>query len=503
AVLGDSMEDPGVMENHRNRPELLAARTDGFGVSQRVSPTLGIPMIYYALRVGEKDRPEGFVRVAMPMETINAQVRSVRWLILLNSVLVSLVGLALTFIIVGRIIRPLATLTQAAKSIASGDVQQQVDIRSGDELGTLADSFNLMSRQLASRINEISEKGREFAENSERLEAVLGGMIEGVLAVDGDERILFANRAAHSLFEFATPEFVGHPIWETVRNPTIQQVVRQALNDETKDRVELELPRTQSIVELSANRLPGDPCPGVILVVHDVTELRRLEGVRQQFVSNVSHELKTPLTSIQAYTETLLSGAIDEPEHNREFLHRIEEHAERLHALILDLLQLARIESGADVFAVDAVSLGDAVQFCVEEHSDIAQMKNVAIESHQPPALVKVRADAEGLRTILDNLVENAINYTPEGGRVDIRWKSNGAAALIEVADTGVGIAKEHRARIFERFYRVDKARSREVGGTGLGLSIVKHLTKEFGGSVEVDSQPGKGSTFTVELPLA
>ena len=319
-VLGDSVENPAVMDNHRNREELLQARTNEFGVSQRPSPTLGIPMMYVALRVGERESPAGFVRVAMPMESVHAQVTSVQWLIMVTAILVSLAALSFTYMIVGRIIRPLATLTQAAKSIAGGEIQQEVDVPSRDELGTLAESFNSMSRQLSARINELDRKGRDFAENSERLEAVLGGMIEGVLAVDGDERILFANRAAHSLLEFATPDVVGRPIWEAVRNPTIQEVVRKALETRAQNRIELELPRTQSIVELSATCLPGEPCPGVILVLYDVTELRRLENIRQQFVSNVSHELKTPLTSIQAYTETLLGGAIDDPAHNREFL---------------------------------------------------------------------------------------------------------------------------------------------------------------------------------------
>ncbi|MDA1054632.1 MAG: ATP-binding protein [Planctomycetota bacterium] len=502
-VLGDSDENPAVMENHRNREELLQARTNEFGVSQRPSPTLGIPMMYVALRVGERESPAGFVRMAMPMESLHAQVTSVQRLILVTAIMVSLAALTLTYIVVGRIIRPLATLTQAARSIAGGDIQQEVDLRSRDELGTLAESFNLMSRQLASRINELDQKGREFAENSERLEAVLGGMIEGVLAVDGGQRILFANRAAHALLEFATRDVVGRPIWEAVRNPMIQEVVRKALETRPHERIELELPRSQSIVQLSATRLPGDPCPGVILVLYDVTELRRLENIRQQFVANVSHELKTPLTSIKAYTETLLGGAIDDPEHNREFLRRIEEQAERLHSLILDLLRLARIESGADAFVLAAVSLGETVDSCAEEHAVVAESKQLTLNIQPAPSAISVLADAEGLRTILDNLVENAINYTPAGGQVEIRWCAEESMALLEVTDTGVGIAAEHQARIFERFYRVDKARSRELGGTGLGLSIVKHLALEFGGNVEVASELGKGSTFTVRLPLA
>ena len=502
-VLGDSAENPAVMENHRNREELLQARTNGFGVSQRPSPTLGIPMMYFALRVDEQDNPIGFVRVAMPMESVLDQVSSVQRLILLTGILVSLAALAFTYIIVGRIIRPLATLTDAATMIAGGDIAHEVSIPNRDELGMLATAFNTMNQQLAGRIDELQRKSRELGENSERLETVLGGMVEGVVAVDDQEQVLFANHAAHLLLEFSAPDVVGRPIWEAVRNPAVQDVIRKALETREQNRVELELPRTQSIVELFATRLPGKPCPGVVLVLYDVTELRRLENVRRQFASNVSHELKTPLASIQAYTETLLDGAINDSEHNRKFLRRIEEQAERLHALIIDLLRLSRIESGRDAFEMTAVSLREAVDLCVKEHAEITESKQIKLKLQPSQVPIRVLADEEGLRTILNNLIENALNYTPQGGQVTVLWRIEGSMALLNVEDMGGGIAKEHQSRIFERFYRVDKARSRELGGTGLGLSIVKHLVEEFEGSVEVTSELGKGSTFTVRLPVA
>lgn len=502
-VLGDSAEDPAVMNNHRDREELLQARKSGFGVSQRPSPTLRIPMMYYALRVGEQEKPTGFVRVAMPMESVHAQVALVQRLILITAALVSVVGLVFTYFIVGRIIQPLATLTQAAKGIAGGDLKQEVAAKSRDELGTLADAFNSMSRQLVARIDELQRQGQELAENSERLETVLQGMVEGVIAVDDREQILFANHAAHSLFEFVTEDVANRPIWEAVRNPTIQDVIRKALKTRQHERIEVELPRTQSIVELITTRLPGEPCPGVILVLYDVTELRRLANVRRQFVSNVSHELKTPLTSIQAYAETLLGGAIGDTDHNRDFLQRIEEQAERLHALILDLLRLAQIESGQDIFEVAAVSVSDVIDACIGERAAAIESKQVTLSTVPPQTEIRVLADAEGLRTILGNLIENAINYTSAGGSVAVRWSAEESMAMIEIEDNGIGVAKEHQPRIFERFYRADRARSRELGGTGLGLSIVKHLTQEFGGSIDVASELGQGSTFTVRLPMA
>jgi two-component system phosphate regulon sensor histidine kinase PhoR len=251
--------------------------------------------------------------------------------------------------------------------------------------------------------------------------------------------------------------------------------------------------------------LPGHPCPGAVLVLHDVTELRRLEQLRREFVANVSHELKTPLTSISAYAETLLDGAVDDAEHNRIFLMRIEEQAERLQGLIIDLLALARLDADDSPYELAPVDIGPVLTASVQAHQAVAEAKRVQLEIHPPADELQVFADPEGIRTIIDNLLDNALNYTPAGGQVSVRWTPDADCLQIEVADTGIGIAKEHQARIFERFFRIDKARSRELGGTGLGLAIVKHLCQVFGGSISVTSQMGQGSTFIVRLqqPIA
>lgn len=247
--------------------------------------------------------------------------------------------------------------------------------------------------------------------------------------------------------------------------------------------------------------MPSNPPPGAVLVLHDVTELRRLENLRREFVSNVSHELKTPLTTIQAYTETLLDGAINDPENNRKFLERIDEQAERLHKLILDLLSLARIEAAEDAYELLPVPVANTVQVCVDEYLPVAESKGVELQVQPPSEALVVWADDEGLLTVLNNLVDNAIKYTPSGGRVSIRWHVEGRRTVLEVEDTGIGIPKQHQSRVFERFFRVDKARSRELGGTGLGLAIVKHWVQVFGGTVEVASELGRGSLFTIRLP--
>ncbi len=257
------------------------------------------------------------------------------------------------------------------------------------------------------------------------------------------------------------------------------------------------------VLGVNATCLQGEPSTRFILVLQDVTELRRPESLRQEFVANVSHELKTPLSSIKAYAETLLGGAINDQQNNVKFVQSIEEQAARLHELILDLLSLARVESGQKTFDIRAVKLASAVQSCLAEYQAAANSKGINLKTTGTLPDLQVRADEEGIRQILNNLIDNAVKYTPAGGEVTVGWRAEGPLAVIEVRDTGIGIAAEYLPRVFERFYRVDRARSRELGGTGLGLSIVKHLAQSFGGSVSVESRRGEGSVFTVKLPLA
>ncbi len=342
----------------------------------------------------------------------------------------------------------------------------------------------------------------EAQQNAALLETVLGTMVEGVIVVNSQERMLYANRAARSLLDIQQRDVVGRPVLEAARSSDIDQAVQAALRSGQTQHSEFEFPRKQRFVALTVSVLPGDPLPGVVLVIHDVTELRRLERLRRDFVSNVSHELKTPLTSIQAYADTLIEGAVDDPAHNRVFLQRIVEQAERLQSLIQDLLRLAKIESQTEAFRIEPVSLARLAAECVDDYRPIAETKGLALETADVADVV-VQADVDGLRQILDNLVNNALNYTPAGGRVNVRVRRQEGWGVLEVEDTGIGIAKDEQARVFERFYRVDRARSRAVGGTGLGLAIVKHLAQSFSGRVELTSELGRGSRFVVWLPAA
>lgn len=501
-VTLDTERDPATMKNHAERPEVVQAAVEGVGSSRRASPTLGIPMLYLAVRAGVEESPSGYVRVAVSLDSVEAEVRSVQQLVVATSLVVSLLALVLMFLILRHIVQPLTTLTTAAHAMAGGDLQQRVDVDRRDELGTLSEAFNVMARELSSRMDELQRTSAELRENGQLLSAVFVSMVEGVIAIDNDESILFANRAARSLLDFGEQELTGRPIWECVRNETVQSVVRHAMTGLQRS-VECELPRNETVVEIRAMPMAGEPCPGVVLVIHDVTELRRLENVRRDFVSNVSHELKTPLTIIQTSTETLLDGALEEEELARRFLSRIDEQGQRLHELIVDLLQLAQIESGRQAFEITSVPVRATVESLIDEFSGLAESNEVSLTMEPMDEDLFAEADFGAFRTIIENLISNAIKYTPAGGDVTVAWRRDGAYLLMDVRDNGVGISREHQTRIFERFYRVDRSRNRVIGGTGLGLSIVKHLAQVFAAQVSVESEIGKGSVFSLRIPLA
>ena len=404
-------------------------------------------------------------------------------------------GAGATWFCVRRIIEPLAELSRHVRSLPAAEAGQPPSAHAGDEVGVLTGAFEQMQRDLARRLDQIQD-------HSQRLQSVLSSMAEGVLAVAPDKTILLANDAARRLLDFAAAQPLNRPLVEVTRTRPVHEAVEQALVNASPIIREFDAPgATRRTLSLRADRLPGQPCPGVMIVLHDMTELRRLENVRREFVANVSHELKTPLSAIKGYAETLRLGAINDGEHNLHFVRRIEEQADRLHELILDLLHIARLESGEELFELTTVDIAGLVEQCRQQFAELAAAKQVNLRTELTTARITARADEEGVRTILNNLIDNGLKYTPSGGSVVIRAAGEGDSVLLEVEDTGIGIAEKDLARIFERFYRVDRARSRELGGTGLGLSIVQHLAHAFGGDVNVESQPGRGSKFRVRLP--
>jgi len=496
-VLADSQEDPANMENHKNRTELIEAASGRIGRSQRASPTLDIRMMYVALRVERNELPIALVRTAMPTESIDEQISSIRWLIMGVALAVSVVGLLLTYGFVSHIVRPLRSLTEAANLITAGQYEFRAGATGSDEFGTLAEAFQTMSREISRRVSQVERRGDQLA-------TVLASMVEGVVVIDERQYTVFLNHAAKKLLGIAADDPVGQPLWKVVRHPMLEQAVAAPQRPDAPQVYEIELSgEMRRRLAMHVTKLPGEPSPGLVLVFHDVTALRRLEQVRQEFVANASHELKTPLASIKAYAETLREGALYDASHNLEFVERIEFQAERLHRLILDLLRLAQVESGRQAFEIVEVPLSERMADWVQQYATAADAKSIELVVRPSEEAIHVKADLEGLQQIVDNLLDNAIKYTPEGGTVTVRWETTGEQVKIAVEDTGIGIAQADQERIFERFYRVDKARSREMGGTGLGLSIVKHLAQAFGGSVGVESYPGRGSTFSVHLPLA
>lgn len=500
-VLADSdrtdLRQVAVMENHKDRPELVQAASRGWGSSSRRSPTLGEPMMYYSLRADELGQPVGFVRTALATTKVQRSLAAIERLVWLLAVLVNAGVGAVTYLVVARILHPITTLTKAAEAIAAGDEDHPVMITSHDEIGELANSFNRMQQQLRNRAQELRA-------SSQRLAVVLGGMMDGVIAVDERDHVVLANSAAGHMLGFHPQKAEGRPLLESVRNRALNQAVAEARTAPHVNQLEIEFGNPEKrAISVSSILVPGEPTSLVVQVLHDVTELRRLESLRQEFVANVSHELKTPLSSIKAYAETLRDGAINDARNNVRFVQRIEEQAERLHQLILDLISLAKIESGQQAFEIVSVALSEAVRSCIAGCQPVADAKQVKLVRQSAGTPLHVCADEEGVKQILSNLVDNAIKYTPSGGQVTISWRGEGPMVVIDVRDTGVGIAPEYLPRVFERFFRVDKARSRELGGTGLGLAIVKHLAQSFGGTVRVESELGEGSVFTVKLPLA
>lgn len=496
-VVADSQDDPARMENHRDRPELLEARANRRrGLAQRYSETLGIRMVYLALPILEDNQVVAFVRLSMEVSSVESYVQSAERYFWGLAFVVELLTLSLTFVVIRRIVRPLEDVIQSAAEIAAGDDSITIPTADRGEIGRLGEAVSQMQ---ATRI----ARHKELQAYSDRMQSILANMAEGVLAVAPDETILLANNAARKLLQVATQDPSGKKLVELTRSRTVADAVRKTIQTGEPTECEFESPgTTRNHLALRTTRLPGSPCPGVMLVVRDVTNLRRLEGLRQEFVANVSHELKTPLASVKAYAETLKLGAIHDPENNLRFVQRIEEQADRLDQLIQDLLQLARVESGQEAFEITQIDLTQAVKQRVAEHRDNADTKSITLRTELPSHPIIAQADEEGIRAILNNLIDNAIKYSPENGIVIVRTRSEAGKAILEVEDNGIGISAENIHRVFERFYRVDKARSRELGGTGLGLSIVKHLAQAFHGTVDLESEVGKGSIFRVQLPL-
>ncbi len=396
--------------------------------------------------------------------------------------------------------RPLGLLNDAARRLAEGDLRYRVPPAGLREHDALAETINHMSGRLAFTFDLLEH-------DKEQLRAILSGMVEGVVAIDDNRRVVFANDRAGVLLGFDPNAAVKRLLCETVVHPGFREIIETGLASSEPHRGEFESkgPPARTLA-VYVSRFPGHGMPGAVVVIHDTTEIRQAERMRQDFVANVSHELKTPLAVIKSSVESLVDGAAEDPDSRAMFLTQVTREADRLEELIQDLLSLARIESGNLGLEPQAIPLGRAMTDCVERHHGRAEVKTLTMVERPPAELrgdILVWADPDALRQVMDNLVDNAIKYTPNGGRITVRWTGTEDTASFEVEDTGIGIPAEDLQRVFERFYRADKARSRTIAGTGLGLAIVKHLVQAMRGQVRAASAVGKGTTFRVTLPRA
>jgi two-component system phosphate regulon sensor histidine kinase PhoR len=490
-VVADSHEQPSRMVNHSDRPEVIAALREGRGSGERVSDTTKQHTLYVAVAIPGGSPWLGIARASLPLPGLEQRFSRLRAGLVSGVAAGTLLALVVAAFVARRATRPVVAMTAAASALADGEEPPAVESASSDEMGELARSFNRMAAQLRDRMRLLE------AERA-KLETVFESMSEGVVAVDEEERLLHLNQAARTMLGVAPVAPRGRALVEVIRQPELIQVVRAAAREhaERGDEVRVHLGGRDRVLAIHATPLGSR---GAVAVVLDVTALRRLERVRRDFVANVSHEIKTPLAAMRGLVDTLVDDEAMEPGVRKRFLGKLGDHVRRLADLATDLLHLSRAES-EPVGTSEAVDLEGAGAAAVERFAAAARAKGVALV-HADGAVVLGWCDPTALVQIVDNLVDNAIKYTPAGGRVEIRAGTNGGGAHFEVVDTGIGIEPSEQARVFERFYRVDKARSHDVPGTGLGLAIVKHLIEANGGSVELKSWPGRGSTFRVNLP--
>ncbi len=499
-VLGDTDltgEQLMIVENHATRPEVEDAVRSGFGESKRFSHTVKKNMLYMALPFG-KEKAEGILRFSMPLSDIDQIDAKMSGIVGIAVVLVLLLSLVLTFAVSVLVSRPLTEMSAIAKAMARGDFSKKASIHTQDEIGELALSLNAMSDEIRDKIEKI---------NSERakLDFVLSSMFEGVVVTNEEENIILMNPSLRKLF-FVDSDPIGKKPIEVIRNSSVQDMVDRILKGKQRlatEEIVINLPEEKILKVNGVPIIRHDRFEGTILVFHDITELRHLEKIRQDFVANVSHELRTPISSIKGYAETLLEGALDDKDNAREFIGIILQDSNRLASLIDDLLDLSRIESGKMKMAFLPQDAASLIKRAVAIMENQAKVKSIALKFDLLFGLPKIKADEARFSQVMINLLDNAIKYTPEGGSVTVAAKAVNDTLQIDVSDTGIGIEGNDIPRIFERFYRVDKARSRELGGTGLGLSIVKHIVQAHGGQVWVVSEFGKGSTFSFTIPLA
>ncbi|HNX69288.1 MAG TPA: ATP-binding protein [Candidatus Omnitrophota bacterium] len=498
-VLADSEESPSLipqMDNHATRPEIAAALRGETGTSVRYSTTLQKKMLYVALPILDQNTITGVVRTAMPIELVDRVLTTARKSILLSTLLGILIILIAGILFSNRLTNRIRRITSVAERFAKEDWSERILINGKDELKLLADTMNRMAATLRARIGDLEAE-------KNKVSAILSNMTEAVIAIDHRRQFAAANPNAEKLFGFESKRAQGKSLIELTRHPRLEEISERAIQEKRTLTEEIQFPVTKKILLLSVVPLGEQTRDiGIILVFHDITELRRLENVRKEFVANASHELRTPLTSLQGFIETLLGGAITDPAASERFLRIMQEDAARLGRLVEDMLTLSEIEQGIVPLKKELLDLSVEAGEVLERFKLRAHEGKVSIENCLPRAgTLQMNGDKDKIRQVFTNLIDNAIKFNRENGKVILTAAREAQGIVITIEDTGTGIPPHALPRIFERFFRVDKARSRELGGTGLGLAIVKHIMENHGGRISCKSEPGKGSSFSVLFP--
>jgi len=495
-VLADSQSDPQTMENHATRPEILEAMAKGDGRSIRHSVTINRDLLYYAVRQNTFAGSTYILRFALPVETVDEVLSSFRHRLWVASFFILLIAggicLLLSRSFTGRVER----LREFSRRVADGDFRPLPRDGSDDALEALGISLNRTAARLERTIRTLTEE-RNLSS------AILGSMVEGVAVVNGSERLVFANPGFAEILGLDVPPTSGSALVEVVRQTELVEAVRKVLRGEPRVQSEIVTGTLrQHYFAITVAAVLAGETTGAVVVLHDITELRKLERVRRDFVANVSHELRTPLTAIQGFAETLLAGAIDDPQNRTRFLEIILEHSRRLARLTEDLLMLSKMDAERLELEIRRLSVSQLIESCLETAQRRATEKDLRISVNMPQRLPDIAGDRRRLAEVLQNLLDNAIQYTLPGGQIMVSAETGEDEVIVTVSDTGICIPKADQPRIFERFYRVDVARSREAGGTGLGLAIAKHLVDVHGGRLWVDSEVSQGSQFHFSVPV-
>jgi two-component system phosphate regulon sensor histidine kinase PhoR len=497
-VIADSDEDPARMENHSQRPEIAQAVGGRFGVATRYSHTLFKTMMYAAIPIVEHDRVIGVVRTSLPIADVEHAFGSVYTHVFSGVLLIAILAAIVSYVISRRVSRPLVRMKEAAEHFTQGDFLHRLPSGATAEIDELARTMNQMAAQLDEQIRTVTEQ------KSER-EAVLSSMVEGVIAIDTGERIISINQAAAKMLDVDESDVRGRYVQEALRIADLQKFIARTLGAVAAQEEQFVLhERPERIVHAHGALLQtaDGHSMGAVIVLHDITRLHQLEIVRRDFVANVSHELRTPITSIKGFVETLREGALNNPDDASRFLDIIARQTDRLNSIINDLLTLSQLEQAErGQIGMESTDIKTLLEETVDMCRPKAKTHNIEL-AVQCDESITLQINPSLMEQAVVNLVDNAIKYSIEGGIVEIQAQADATGVAITITDHGCGIERVHLPRLFERFYRVDQARSRELGGTGLGLAIVKHIVSAHHGTVGVESTPGKGSRFTINLPL-